>query len=339
MYRKLSYLTLFFVALSVIFSSSIMAKGGLTVRQTRIVFEADKGPDLSSPVAVSNDSDEDMAVSIKKADFIIAQDGAFQTKESGSVPYSAGDLISCEESEFIMKPGEKHPFDVKLLEGKKYLLPEYASTILVKYIPKSVLDGDALIKTYTEVAITVRVLAGTQLAQDIDTSIAPLEVLKVSGSKVTGYGGKKPISLTLKNKGLLTVEPIITASVSSLFSGVIEEIPELNGYVMPGMERTYRISVTPKSIFDINTITFNYEYKYVDKSFTDTYGYTYFVVSYQILIGFVLLLAGIIWQITLSRKKNRQLKLLMEQNKAILQAAAILEKQALKDNDDTKPQA
>ena len=76
----------------------------------------------------------------------------------------------------------------------------------------------------------------------------------------------------------------------------------------------------------------------MDKSFTDTCKYTYFVVSYQILIGLVLLLAGIIWQIALSRKKNRQLKVLMEQNKAILQAAAILENQADESSDDTKPQ-
>lgn len=320
-----------FLMLSIIFavifanSSPVFAKGGVEVHQTRIVFEADKQQGASAPVSIRNSSDEEMSVSVRKADYVIAEDGAFLVKDPGTTPNSANDFIRCEESEFTMKPGEDKTFDIMLDPGKKYILPEYSSTVLVKYIPKKALETDATLKTYTQIAITVRVLSGSladKKSVELSTAKAPLELIGASGSRILGYGGKKNINLTFKNTGLVTVEPKISSAVDSLFSGRIEEIPPMDGYVMPGQSRTYKIGVSASSIFDIRTIHFEYSYKYIDKTFTGSCSFTYLVISYQMLIGLLILLCGIIWQTRLFRKRNRLLKQLLEQNRAFAEASA-----------------
>lgn len=295
---------------------------GIVVKQTKIVFEADKDEGKSTQFGVRNNGNEEMIVKIEKADFFIADNGAFQVKEAGSTPSSANSFITCKESEFEMKPGENVNIDVTLNPGMQYLLPEYSSTILVRYISKKTNAVTANIKTYTQVAITLRVISGSKMKNDIDTSKPPLKYMDVVGKRFMGYGGKKEIRLSLKNVGLLTVEPKVQASVYSIFSGRIEDLPKMEGYVMPGQMRTYITSVNSTSIFDIRTIKFEYEYQYAGKAFKDKLSFSYLVLSYQLVIGLLFLIAGIIWIARNFRKRNKLLKQLLEQNQAMAEAAA-----------------
>ncbi|HEX2946199.1 MAG TPA: hypothetical protein VHT96_09635 [Clostridia bacterium] len=302
--------------------SSAENSGGIEVTQTKIIFAADRDEGKTVQFEVRNTSEQEYDLKIEKADFYINDFGGFQIVEAGSTPSSACNFIECRESKMIVKPGDDLTFDVTLKQGMKYILPEYTATILVRYIPKSELDGDSNIKTYTQVAIITRVLSGSLLKGEIDTSKPPLQFVDITGSRLMGYGGKKEIKFALKNIGLLTVEPKIEADVNSVFSGQVEEISDIRGYIMPEQTRTYSVPVSSSSVFDVRTINIEYKYDYAGKSFNDKCSFTYLVLSYQLVIGLLLLIAGIIWQTRLFRKRNKLLKQLLEQNKALAEAAA-----------------
>lgn len=296
--------------------------GGIEVTQTRIIFDAEQDQGKCLQFGIVNNGSEDMSVKIEKADYFISDSGAFQVKEAGTMQNSAASFLLCEEPELTMKPGDQLTIDVTLRTEMKYILPEYLSAILVRYIPKSVSESKANIKTYTQVAVTVRVLSGNLMKESIDTSSPSLKFIKLMGSRFIGYGGKKDIKLALKNNGLMTIEPVINAEVDSIFSGRIEELPIVKGYIMPDQTRTFDITVNSTSVFDIRTISLHYSYNYADAEFEDKCSYTYIVLSYQLMIGIILLIAGIIWQTRLFKKKNKLLKQLVEQNKAMAEAAA-----------------
>lgn len=209
-------------------STNVFAQGGgLSVSQTKIVFEADKEQNASTPVTLTNNSEDELVIDIRKADFLIADDGAFIIKDAGTQPNSANGLISCEERQFNMKPGEKASIDVVFKSGSKYILPEYSSTILVRFITKKALEETASIKTYTQVAVTIRVLAGTSYKNNIVLSKAPLLNSGVTGGRIISYGADKNLSIALKNTGLLTIDPIVSATVGSFFSREIVKLPEI----------------------------------------------------------------------------------------------------------------
>jgi hypothetical protein len=303
------------------FSAFAISNSGITVTRSKIEFNAGTDQGKSTQFYVKNTGEEEMFVKIEKADFYIAENGAFIVAENGATPYSAGSFISCDESEFILKPGEKIGKDVTFKEGMKFLIPEYMSAILVRYMPRSTAESDANIKTCMQVAITIRIKSDSMM-ENVDTNIPPLELISFSGKKLMGSGMKKTVEITVNNNGLLTVEPEISGVVNSVFSGLVEEIPEIKGYIMPGRTRTYKIAVDSSSVFDIRTIHLNYEYDYVNKKFSDKCSFTYVILSYQLAIGILLLIAGIILQIWIFRKRKMQLKLLLEQNMALAKAAA-----------------
>lgn len=320
---------LFCIIFALIFMFSVpnfaISGGSIEVRQTKIVFNAENDQGKSIQFGIANNSDEEMFVKIEKADFTIADDGAFLVKEPGSNPNSANSYISCNELEFIMKPGQNNIFDVILNTDMEYILPEYLSTILVKYISKSEMEIKSNIKTYAQVAIAVRVLSGNLIKNNIDISTPPIDTMNISGNRLIGYGGKKTIKSSLKNTGLMTIEPTINATVNSVFSGVVEEISDIKGYIMPGQTREYNIDIEALSIFDIRTISFSYEYKYADVDFKGESSFTYLILSYQLLIGITLVIAGVIWQARYFKKKIKLLKDLTVQNNALIQNSAAIE--------------
>ena len=290
-------------------------QGGISVDQTKIVFNADQDSNLTVPITIKNTSNEEMDIKTTKTDFVIAEDGAFQILKPGTNPNSANDFINCDQKEFQMPANSSQTFEVSLVNGKKYYYPEYVSAILVRYNPTSTDKDTGMLKTYTQIAIAVRVLAGKLIATDIDTSVAPLTVSRIDAKRIMGYGDKKDVSIVFKNSGEITVEPKLTASLSSMFSSEVVDLPLGVSYILPGQERSVKVEVNPTSWFDIYTINFKYDYVYSNKSFSGTKKYSFLVISYQLAIGVILILLGIIAQGILYRKKSRLVKKLLQEQK------------------------
>ncbi|MCR4437022.1 MAG: hypothetical protein QHH06_12540 [Clostridiales bacterium] len=291
--------------------------GGVVVGQTRVTFQADKDSGLKVPVTIKNTSDEEMAVSVKKADFEIDNNGVFQVREPGSTANSAFDYIVCEESEFKMPANSTKVIEISLAKDKAYALPEYNSAILVKYAPVSMVQSEAQVKTYIQTPIIVTVNPGSLVKVDFDTSVPPISLSRIGFSRIMNSGGEKTLAFYFKNSGVITIQPNLTAAVSGLISGENVSIPYGATGIPPGTNKEYSFKFKPAGWFDIYTVRLNYDYGYGGKKFSDYKAVSFVVVSYRVLIGIVLICIGILAQIRINRKRNRLLKQLLAEKEAV----------------------
>lgn len=318
--RRISRAIAFFTAIVFLLGGSCPSyaeNGGIEVSQTRVTFRADRDGGLKVPVRIGNTSDEEMAVSVGKTDFEIDSNGVFQVREPGSAANSAFDYIVCEESEFRMPAKSGRILEISLAPGKTYALPEYNSAILVKYAPVSMVESEAQIKTYVQAVIILTVDPGSLVKVDFDTSAPPVSLDRTSFSRIMNWGGKKTLAFYFKNAGVVTVVPNLTTTVSGWISGETTEVPYGITGILPGRIKEYSLRLNPAKRFDIYTVRLKFDYVYGGKSFSAIKEESFAIVSYPVLIGAMLVIAGVIFQIRINRRRKRLLKQLLAEKEAL----------------------
>ena len=109
----------------------------------------------------------------------------------------------------------------------------------------------------------------------------------------------------------------MTTTVSGWISGETTEVPYGITGILPGRIKEYSLRLNPAKRFDIYTVRLKFDYVYGGKSFSAIKEESFAIVSYPVLIGAMLVIAGVIFQIRINRRRKRLLKQLLAEKEAL----------------------
>lgn len=290
--------------------SSDLSAGGIGIINPKIIFHADTDEGKSQNVTLFNNSAQPITVSAQLTDFRTNENNAYVIEPPNATQNSAANCLDFENKEFTLKPNESIDVAVTLLPNCDYYLPELQSTILFKYIPvdpaNQTTNSNSSVTTYYQIMAFVWVEAESNFIGNIDTSKPPMSLVALNLKKIIGSKDLQDISITLKNAGVLTVNPLFTSDIRSNLTNETIELPIDMTFLLPNSEKSSALSYSPKQLIDFCTYTLSYHYTYNGKDFSDSTSKNFIVVSYPVLCGAAVIFFGLALQIVLFFKHKKQ---------------------------------
>lgn len=287
--------------------STDFSAGGIGIINPKIVFHADTDEGVSKTVTIFNNSSQSINVSAELMDFRLNEYNAYVIEPPNTTEHSATKCLQFEKSDFSLNPGERIDVVIRLLSEVEYYIPELQSTILFKYVPtdSSAQSAGSSVTTYYQIMAFVWVEAGAKYNGNIDATNPPISLIDLDLKNFISSKTPQDISITLKNTGVLTVNPLFTSNIKSNWTNQTTDLPVDMTFLLPNSEKSVALIYSPTQLIDYCTYTLSYHYTYNGKSFEDSISKDFFVVSYPMLGGIGLVLFGLVLQIVLFLKRNK----------------------------------
>lgn len=288
--------------------SSDMNAGGIGIVNPKISFNAETDEGKTQNITLFNSSSQPIKVTAQLMDFHLNENNAYVLENPNTTENSGAKCLQFDNKEFTLNPGAQLDVPVTLRSGCDYYLPELQSTIVFKYEPDAASNPTAgsSVTTYFQIMAFVWIEAGGKYIGEIDNATPPVSLVDLDLKAVISSKALQNISVTLKNSGVLTVNPSFTSEIKSNLTNDSTELPVDVTFLLPNSEKSASLSYSPKQLFDYSTYTLSYQYNYNGKDFSDSISKSFFVISIPVLCGMAVIFLGFILQLAMLIKRQRQ---------------------------------
>jgi hypothetical protein len=273
--------------------------GDFVVGPGRIEISADVGETVVTYMTVTNRISDGRTFRLEVADITGTSDGssALQLVEDGTGPYNMTNLVSFKETEFTLNLGERARIPVTITVPPNATPGGYYGSVLVSTIRTGTgeqTQNPIIARVGSHIFLTV---GGEQRSDGRTTGFTTLPTQSVFTRGPIEFG------ISYNNAGTVHLNPYGLLRIENTF-GTEVGLQELEPwFVLPSAVRTREVTWEREWLFGRYTATAQINRGYED--IVDEYTIHFWVIPWQFLIGFGVLLFTLILLVLIARHRNR----------------------------------